>query len=105
MPVEKHLVHSVPAMILEKSLQIPFHAPQVEVMAEPRLETDVLHARLPGIEFPGMEIKHATLVLGLVQSAYRPAEVTIRCKAKIATAATPSDGGRGRGRRAPPFPG
>src|SRR5215813_6176814 len=43
---EEHAVDAVPFEIREKAREPRRHAPQVDVMPEPRLEADAFHARL-----------------------------------------------------------
>src|SRR5688500_12088935 len=69
----QHGVHPVPCELAQEPLKLPFHAREVRVVAEPALERGALDTRLPGVDFPRVEIEDEGTTVHRVHAAHRRA--------------------------------
>ena len=84
--IQENPIHPVPVEVTGQRLDPLFHAVEIIVMAEARLHTDSLLARLLMIYFPRMEIENCGALLQLVQPFEKPSRNRIGPKPEIAAA-------------------
>jgi hypothetical protein len=70
--VQENAVHAVPGEVARQGFDAPFHAVDVDVVAEARLGVQAFRARLAGCRFPRVEVEQAgwrssRLTLAIIQ--------------------------------------
>lgn len=60
------MIDTIPAEIFQQTAKTAFHSGKIEVMAKPCLGPDSRDPRLPGINFPWVEVKNRRLSIDAV---------------------------------------
>src|SRR5437660_10500197 len=83
---EDDAIHPIPAEVLQQQFQSVRGTPQVQVVTKARLRVHACHARLVGIDFPGMEVKNRRLLIAAIDVSDEPAREGVRHQAKVTAA-------------------
>ena len=80
----EYLVHAAPAEVAQQPLQPAFHAAQVGVVPEARLERQAGDPRLVRVDFPGMTLEDARLLVMRVHTPESRAKNPVRKQPEVA---------------------